>query len=138
MKPGPSRKPPNRRGWPDVVSLVLVGLVVIVAVAGAAAPILLPVDDRLGGESRRVVAGVIFVASYGALAIGRIPGLSIDRSGIALVGAGLMVASGSLSLEDAYRAVDLDTLTLLLGMMIVVASLRLSGFFGVATAWVIA
>jgi Na+/H+ antiporter NhaD/arsenite permease-like protein len=36
-----------------------------------------------------------------------------------------MVASGVLSLEDAYRAIDLDTITLLLGMMIVVASLRL-------------
>ena len=43
---------------------------------------------------------------------------------------------GALPLEDAYKAVDLDTITLLLGMMIVVASLRLSGFFAVATAWV--
>jgi Na+/H+ antiporter NhaD/arsenite permease-like protein len=48
----------------------------------------------------------------------------------------LMVASGALPLEDAYKAVDLDTITLLLGMMIVVASLRLSGFFAVANAWV--
>ena len=46
-----------------------------------------------------------------------------------------MVASGALPLEDAYKAVDLDTITLLLGMMIVVASLRLSGFFAVANAW---
>jgi Na+/H+ antiporter NhaD/arsenite permease-like protein len=36
------------------------------------------------------------------------------------------------------KAVDLDTITLLLGMMIVVASLRLSGFFTVANAWVMA
>jgi len=34
---------------------------------------------------------------------------------VALVGACLMVASGALPLEDAYKAVDLDTLTLLLG-----------------------
>jgi len=34
--------------------------------------------------------------------------------------------------------VDLDTITLLLGMMIVVASLRLSGFFAVANGWVMA
>ena len=45
-----------------------------------------------------------------------------------------MVASGALPLEDAYKAVDLDTITLLLGMMIVVANLRLSGFFAVANA----
>jgi Na+/H+ antiporter NhaD/arsenite permease-like protein len=49
-----------------------------------------------------------------------------------------MVASGALSLDDAYKAVDLDTITLLLGMMIVVANLRLSGFFAVANAWVMA
>src|SRR3979490_1534547 len=49
-----------------------------------------------------------------------------------------MVASGALPLEDAYKAVDLDTITLLLGMMIVVASLRLSGFFSIANAWVMA
>src|SRR5208337_549132 len=67
-----------------------------------------------------------------------IPGLSIDRAGIALVGAGLMVASGALPLQDAYKAVDLETIALLLGMMIVVASLRLSGFFAFATVWVMA
>jgi len=48
----------------------------------------------------------------------------------------LMVAGGALPLEDAYKAVELDTLTLLLGMMIVVANLRLSGFFAQASAWV--
>ena len=53
---------------------------------------------------------------------------------MALVGAGLMVACGALPLDDAYKAVDLDTLTLLLGMMIVVANLRLSGFFALANA----
>jgi Na+/H+ antiporter NhaD/arsenite permease-like protein len=72
-----------------------------------------------------------------ALAIGRVPGLSIDRAGIALVGGGLMVASGALPLEDAYRAIDLNTITLLLGVMIVVANLRLSGFFAVANVWVV-
>ena len=42
-----------------------------------------------------------------------------------------MVASGVLSLADAYKAIDSDTITLLLGMMIIVANLRLSGFFAV-------
>jgi Na+/H+ antiporter NhaD/arsenite permease-like protein len=126
----------NRRRWQVVLSFLLVGLVVAIAIAAALAPVLLPVGDRIGWEGRSVAAGVIFVGSYLALALGRIPGLSIDRAGIALVGAGLMVASGALPLEDAYKAVDLDTITLLLGMMIVVASLRLSGFFAVANAWV--
>src|ERR1700689_2820679 len=126
----------NRSRWLVALSVLLVGLVVVVAIAVAVAPPLLPASDQIGVEGRRVAAGCIFVGSYLALAIGRIPGLSIDRAGIALVGAGLMVASGALSLEDAYKAVDLDTITLLLGMMIVVANLRLSGFFAVANAWV--
>ena len=49
-----------------------------------------------------------------------------------------MVGSGALSLDDAYKAIDLDTIVLLLGMMIVVANLRLSGFFAIANAWVTA
>lgn len=40
-----------------------------------------------------------------------------------------MVASGVLPLRDAYEATDFDTITLLLGVMIVIANLRLSGFF---------
>src|ERR1700716_216138 len=128
----------KRRRLLVAFSVLLVGLVVMVAIAAALAPALLPTGDRIGGEGRSVAPGVIFVGSYLALAIGRIPGLSIDRAGIALVGAGLMVASGALPLEDAYKAIDFDTITLLLGMMIIVANLRLSGFFAVANAWVMA
>jgi di/tricarboxylate transporter len=111
----------KRSHWLAALSVLLVGLVVVIAMAAALAPSLLPAGDRIGGEGRSVAAGAIFVGSYLALAIGRIPGLSIDRAGIALVGAGLMVASGALPLEGAYKAIDLDTITLLLGMMIVVA-----------------
>jgi Na+/H+ antiporter NhaD/arsenite permease-like protein len=114
-----------RRRWPAVVGITSVVVVVIVALIAAVAPGVLP-----------VAAAVIFAASYLALAAGKIPGLSIDRAGVALVGAGLMVGCGAVSLEDAYKAIDLDTITLLLGMMIVVASLRLSGFFAIATTWV--
>ena len=127
----------NRKHWPAILSVLLVGIVVLIAIAAALATSLLPTGNRVGAEGRTVAAAVIFVGSYLALAIGRIPGLSVDRAGIALVGAGLMVASGALPLEDAYKAVDLDTITLLLGMMIVVANLRLSGFFAIANEWVI-
>src|SRR6202048_1051715 len=128
----------KRSHWLAALSVLLVGLVVVIAMAAALAPSLLPAGDRIGGEGRSVAAGAIFVESYLALAIGRIPGLSIDRAGIALVGAGLMVASGALPLEGAYKAIDLCTITLPLGMMIVVANLRLSGFFAVPTAWLMA
>jgi di/tricarboxylate transporter len=127
--------PSRRRRWPGVVGITLVVLVITITLIAAVTPGLLPASARVDEDTQKVAAAVIFAASYLALAIGKIPGLSIDRAGVALVGAGLMVASGALSPEDAYKAVDLDTITLLLGMMIVVASLRLSGFFAIAMAW---
>jgi len=65
------------------------------------------------------------------LALGKIPGLRIDRAGIAFVGAVLILITGILSLADATssESIDFKTLFLLLGMMIVVGSLRLSGVF---------
>jgi len=85
-----------------------------------------------------LVASLIFVVTYVVVALGRAPGLRLDRTGAALLGASLMVASGTLTLDEAYRAIDIDTLTLLLGMMIVVANLRIAGFFQLAAAWVAA
>src|SRR3954463_9129642 len=75
----------------------------------------------------------IFGLTYLALAVGKVPGLRIDRSGIALVGAAAMLGFGVLDLHDAAKAVDYETLILLFGMMVVVAFLRLSGFFALAT-----
>ncbi|WP_211442938.1 anion transporter [Collimonas humicola] len=125
----------RRSYWIVASSVLLVGLVVIISIAAALAPSLFPTDSTAIADGRGIAAAVIFIGSYLALAIGRIPGLTIDRAGIALVGAGLMVASGALPLEDAYKAVDLDTITLLLGMMIIVTSLRLSGFFAIVNGW---
>ncbi|MER9583880.1 SLC13 family permease, partial [Mesorhizobium sp. M0276] len=72
---------------------------------------------------------LILVLTYAGVAIGRIPGLRLDRAGIALLGGAAMIAIGALSMEDAYQAINFDTITLLLGMMIVVAHLKVSGAF---------
>jgi Na+/H+ antiporter NhaD/arsenite permease-like protein len=79
--------------------------------------------------------GAIFLLTYTGVALGRIPGLRLDRAGIALTGAALMMAVGAITPQEAYAAIDLDTLALLLGMMIVVAHLKLSGFFRLVTGW---
>src|SRR5215475_10449506 len=83
-----------------------------------------------------VAAWLIFLATYAVIALGKIPVYRIDRAGAALLGASLMVATGVLSLEEAHQAVDFNTVVLLLGMMIVVANLRLSGFFRIITHWI--
>jgi Na+/H+ antiporter NhaD/arsenite permease-like protein len=79
----------------------------------------------------------IFAMTYLVVAIGRLPGFWLDRAGAALVGASLMVAVGILPLEEAPKAIDFDTIILLLGVMIVVANLRLSGFFRLVNGWVV-
>ena len=128
--------PATRRSRRLRISPVLAAALVVLALAAAVAPALLP-GTPVGRDAVPVAAGAIFSASYLALAVGRVPGLAIDRAGVALVGAALMVACGAMPLAEAYQAVDLDTLTLLLGMMIVVANLRLAGFFSAASAWAI-
>lgn len=77
----------------------------------------------------------IFAGTYLVLAVGHLPGFRIDRTGAAIIGASLMIGTGTLSFEEAIRAVDYATLVLLLGMMIVVANLRFSGFFRWVSAW---
>src|ERR1044072_1949601 len=72
----------------------------------------------------------VVVATLVGVAVGRYPWLRMNRATIALVGATLLVAMGVLPLRDAFAAVDLDTLALLLGMMVLNSNLRLAGFFG--------
>ncbi len=84
-----------------------------------------------------MTALLIFAATYLVLAIGRLPGFRVDRTGAAVIGASLMVAANILTLDEAWTAINYDTIILLFGMMIVVANLRLSGFFTVVSAWVV-
>ncbi|GBD50679.1 SLC13 family permease [Methylopila sp. Yamaguchi] len=79
-------------------------------------------------------AVLVFVATYGVVAFGRAPFVRIDRAGAALAGGAAMVALGVLTPEAAFAAVDHNTIVLLLGMMIVVANLKLSGFFALVNA----
>ena len=85
-----------------------------------------------------VAAAAVFILTYIIIAIGRVPGLRLDRAGAALVGGSLMLAVGAVRLDDLGRIIDLPTLALLLGLMIVVGNLRLSGFFRLVTGWVAA
>jgi Na+/H+ antiporter NhaD/arsenite permease-like protein len=84
-----------------------------------------------------LAAVLIFAATYLVMAIGRMPGLRVDRTGAAIIGASLMVATNVLTVDEAWAAISSDTIILLFGMMIVVASLRISGFFTVVSAWVV-
>lgn len=71
----------------------------------------------------------IFVAVYLGMILGGLPGLALDRTGIALLGALALVAAGRLTPAGAWAAVDVATITLLFGLMIVSAQFRLGGFY---------
>jgi len=64
-----------------------------------------------------------------AVAIGEIPGLAVDRTGLALLGAIAMVAFGVLNTEEAVHAIDFRTILLLFGLMVVSTQFRLGGFY---------
>jgi Na+/H+ antiporter NhaD/arsenite permease-like protein len=65
--------------------------------------------------------------------LGRIPGLKVDRSAIALLGAIALVASNEISEQQAVDFIGPDTISLLFGLMIVSLQFTLSGFYGEVT-----
>jgi len=83
------------------------------------------------------VAIVIFLVTYALISGRRLKVLPLNRPAAALLGAALMVITGVMTPDQAYRAVDYDTLVLLLGMMLISAYLFLAGFFEWAAEFVL-
>lgn len=83
-----------------------------------------------------MLAAVIFVFTYVAFSVGRVPGLRSDRVAAAVIGAVLLVALGVLTVDEAQGAVDGRTLGLLFGMMMLSAALDVSGAFALVGWWV--
>ncbi len=75
----------------------------------------------------------VFVVVYVGMVLGGVPGLRLDRTGVALLGAIALVASGALGLDAAWAAADVPTIALLVGLMVVSAQLRLGGFYTAVT-----
>ncbi len=80
-------------------------------------------------EARVIAAYVIFVGSYLVFALGKFPGLKIDRPGAAIIGAVGMVAFRIVQPADTLRFIDFPTIVLLFAMMLIVGTLHLVGFF---------
>ena len=72
---------------------------------------------------------VIFALVYAGMILGELPGLALDRTGVALLGAIAVVVLGRSPLDRAWSAVDMPTLYLLFAMMVVSAQFRLAGFY---------
>jgi len=89
-------------------------------------PILAAAPAGLGDKP---VVLAIFAVTYLGVAMGRIPGLKLNRVGIALLGAIAMMVFGDIGTKDAVSYVNWPTICLLFGFFVISAQLRLSGFY---------
>jgi len=71
----------------------------------------------------------LFAVTYLGMALGRFPGLRIDRTGIAVVATILLLAVGALTTQQVVEAIDFPTLFILFGLMILSAQYAASGFY---------
>lgn len=76
------------------------------------------------------VSSVIFVITYALVVTEK-----INRSIVALLGAGLMIMLGIINQQTAINGIDFNTLGLLTGMMVIVAISRRSGVFQFIAVW---
>jgi Na+/H+ antiporter NhaD/arsenite permease-like protein len=70
-----------------------------------------------------------FAATYAGMALGRVPGLAIDRTGIALLAAVALILTGAIPAKEAAGAIDISTLIILLGLMVLSSQFGLAGFY---------
>ena len=76
------------------------------------------------------VSSIVFVITYAVIVTEK-----INRSIVALLGAGLMISLGVLNQQTAINGIDFNTLGLLTGMMVIVAISRRSGVFQFVAVW---
>ncbi|GAB4482325.1 MAG: anion transporter [Anaerolineales bacterium] len=74
----------------------------------------------------------IILVTYIGIALGGLPKLKANRTTLTLMGAGALLAFGQISFKQIGGFLDLNTLVLLFGMMILNANLQLAGFFRLA------
>ena len=79
---------------------------------------------------------IVFALTYIGMAIGRVPGSRVDRTGIAMIAAVVLVAAGAVPAAEVAAAIHFPTLLLLAGLMILSARVGAAGFYDAAAAWI--
>ncbi|MBR1768869.1 MAG: hypothetical protein IJ748_00230 [Bacteroidales bacterium] len=79
--------------------------------------------------SSQIIALLIFVFTYLGIALNGFPFVKLNRKTASFVGAVLMVICSVVSPQQALQSIDFNTIALLLGMMVIIAVLKLDGFF---------
>ncbi|HEX3048985.1 MAG TPA: anion transporter [Bacillota bacterium] len=76
-----------------------------------------------------ITAAIVLGITLLIFTLGKSPVFRIDRAGVSIIGAALMMGAGILTFDQATQAIDFRTIVLLFAMMIVTANLKLAGFF---------
>src|SRR3989449_2536939 len=95
------------------------------------------ISASLLSDARTLAAYLVFFGSYIVFAMGKFPWMKIDRPAAAIIGAVLMVAFRIVGAPEALASIDFATIVLLFSMMLIVANVRLAGFFDWIAAWLI-
>ncbi len=75
----------------------------------------------------------VFALVYLGMLFGGVPGLAVDRTGVALLGAIALLACKRITPQAAWNAVDVPTIGLLFGLMVLSAQFRLAGLYSAIT-----
>jgi Na+/H+ antiporter NhaD/arsenite permease-like protein len=82
-----------------------------------------------GGVGGKSVTLAMFALTYLGIAFGHVPGLKLNRVGIALLGAIAMMIFGGIGTSEVISYINWPTIFLLFGFFVISAQLRLSGFY---------
>lgn len=79
---------------------------------------------------------ILFCLTYLGMAVGRIPGLRVDRSGIAMIAAVLLIVVGALTDDQIIDSIHFPTLLLLAGLMVFSARVGATGLYEALSLWI--
>ncbi len=76
---------------------------------------------------------IVFILVYSLIAIRKIKSVTIPSWLAMLIGAAIMLAMQTISIEEAYASIEFDVILFLLGMFIVVSAVEVSGLLHMIT-----
>lgn len=80
---------------------------------------------------------IIILLALMGIATGSYPNFRMNRATIALVASTALIIIGAITLDQAFKAIDINIIVLIFSMMILNINLRLSGFFNIITSKII-
>lgn len=78
------------------------------------------------------IALAVFAFTYVGMGLGRVPGLALERTGIAVMAVAVLLATGAMSFAAAGAAIDAPTIVLMFALMILSAQFSAAGIYDAA------